>query len=77
MSPRGGFCGRSHGSNFAFACSVRRPPSWEVLERVGVDGVGVKFPFYPFFFVFVVVLHLPPFLCARADSGNLPKAWGN
>ena len=29
------------------------PLSWEVLNGVGVDGVGGNFPFFSFFFVFL------------------------
>ena len=36
----------------AVALLVGFPSDWEVLNGVGVDGVGVIFPFFYAFFVF-------------------------
>ena len=56
--------------------------SWEVLNGVGVDGVGEIFPFFyaffPFFYAFFPFFFA--FLCfskrTRANNSNLLQKWG-
>ena len=65
-------------------------PYWEVLNGVGVDGVGGIFPFSSFFFAFFVFFRFSSFFFAflrfssffsyspgtRADDCNLLGKWG-
>ena len=61
----------ARGSPFTKATEITKTMNWEVLNGVGVDGVGVIFPFFYAFFPFF--MHFPPFSSLFSAS---PKGQG-